>query len=344
MEIEKHKKGTNKFFKEGKKLRKTFSLVFALLMILMLVLPGQVQSSDLKVGVVFSIGGLGDESFNDAAYRGMQKAVEDFDIVFDYVEPDEIAEMEDHQRAFVEAGYDLVIAIGFLQESGVEAVAMDYPDARLAIVDSVVDMPNVASLIFKEHEGSFLVGALAAMMTESDTVGFVGGMEVPVIHNFQTGYEQGVEYVRPQVRVLISYAGDFGDPGRGKELAISQYARGADIIYHASGGTGMGVFEAAQENDFFAIGVDSDQDHLAPGYILTSMLKRVDVAVYNIVADLVEGQFQGGVHEFGVADGGVGVTEFTYTKDLIPQEVIDRLEEIKQRIIDGTIEVESVHD
>ncbi len=299
---------------------------------------------EFRVGVVFSIGGLGDESFNDAAYAGMQRAVDDFGITFDYVEPDDVAEMEDHQRSFVEAGYDLVIGVGFLQESGLEAVAADYPDAKLAIVDSVVDAPNVASLIFKEHEGSFLVGALAAMMTQTGTVGFVGGMEVPVIHNFQTGYEQGVEYINSDIEVLINYAGDFGDPGRGKELAISQEGRGADIIYHAAGGTGMGVFEAAEELGFYAIGVDSDQDHIVPGSILTSMLKRVDVAVYDIVADLVQGEFRAGVHEFGVADGGVGTTEFEYTRDIIPEDVIARLDEIKAQIADGTINVVSAHD
>ncbi|TVQ41054.1 MAG: BMP family ABC transporter substrate-binding protein [Spirochaetaceae bacterium] len=331
-------------------MRKAILLLTALVLVTAIAVPGfagarpEAVVDELRVGVVFSIGGLGDESFNDAAYRGIQQAVEDFDIIFDFVEPDDVAEMEDHQRAFVEAGYDLVIAIGFLQQSGLESVAMDFPDARLAIVDSVIDMPNVASLIFKEHEGSFLVGALAAMMSESGTVGFVGGMEVPVIHNFQTGFEQGVAYADPDVDVLINYAGAFNDPGRGKELAISQNARGADIVYHAAGGTGMGVFEAAKEGGFYAIGVDSDQDHLAPGTILTSMLKRVDVAVYNIVADLVEGQFSGGVHAFGVADGGVGTTDFTHTANIIPQQVRDRLEQIKAQIIDGTINVASAHD
>ena len=331
-------------------MRKMFVLLLGLVLIAGVVGPGfaapqpEVADEDVRIGVVFSIGGLGDESFNDAAFRGMQRAVEDFDIAFDYVEPDDVAEMEDHQRAFVEAGYDLVIAIGFLQESGLEAVAADYPDARLAIVDSVVDAPNVASLVFKEHEGSFLVGALAAMMTETGTVGFVGGMEVPVIYNFQVGYEQGARHADPDVEVLINYAGAFNDPGRGKELAISQNARGADIVYHAAGGTGMGVFEAAQEQDFYAIGVDSDQDHIAPGTILTSMLKRVDVAVYNVVEDVVRGEFEPGLHEFGVADDGVGTTDFTYTRDVIPQDVMDRLAEIRQQIIDGQIEVASAHD
>ena len=323
-------------------------LAFVLLALFLLGLPFSqgAQADDPKIGVVFSIGGLGDESFNDAAYRGLLEAVEDFGVDYDYVEPEDIAEMEDHQRAFVEAGYDLVIAIGFLQESGLEAVALDYPNARLAIVDSeyLADMDNVASLVFKEHEGSFLAGVLAGMMTETGTVGFVGGMEAPVIHNFQIGFEQGVKYANPDCEILINYAGDFGDPGRGKELAVSQHERGADIIYHAAGGTGMGVFEAAEEEDFYAIGVDENQDHIAPGYILTSMLKRVDVAVYNIIADLVKGEFNAGVHRFGLAHDGVGLTDFEYTYDIIPDSVKEELKLVKEKIIAGEIDVESAHD
>ncbi len=327
-------------------MRKILALFFVFALLFAMPMGQYTEANQLKVGVVFSIGGLGDESFNDAAFRGATDARDDFGIQLDYVEPDDIAEMEDHQRAFVEEGYDLVIAIGFLQESGLEAVARDYPDANLAIVDSdyLADMPNVASLVFKEHEGSFLAGFLAGSMTETGVVGFVGGMEVPVIFNFQTGYEQGVQYANPDATVLINYAGDFGDPGTGKELAVSQFERGADIIYHAAGGTGMGVFEAAEENNFYAIGVDSEQDGIAPGYILTSMLKRVDVAVYNIIADLVQGEFNAGVHSFGVADGGVGLTDFPYTDHLIPDQVKQELEVIKEMIIEGEIEVSSAHD
>jgi len=326
--------------------RKFMALIFVLTLLVAMPLGQAAEASELKVGVVFSIGGLGDESFNDAAYAGATQAAEEFGIRLDYVEPDDIAEMEDHQRAFVEEGYDLIIAIGFLQESGLEAVAMDYPDAKLAIVDSdyLADMPNVASLVFKEHEGSFLAGYLAGRMTETNVVGFVGGMEVPVIFNFQTGYEQGVRHANPDATILINYAGDFGDPGTGKELAVSQFERGADIIYHAAGGTGMGVFEAAEENDFFAIGVDDEQDGIAPGYILTSMLKRVDTAVYDVIADLVKGEFHAGVHRFGLADEGVGLTDFPYTADLIPDEVKEGIEEVKQKIIDGEINVKSAHD
>lgn len=307
--------------------------------LLFLAFGGTSFASDLKVGIIFSIGGLGDESFNDAAFRGLTQASEDFGISFDFVEPADIGEMEEHQRAFAEADYDLIFAVGFLQESALEEVGRDYPDHRFAIIDGIVDLPNVASLTFKEHEGSFLVGLVAGMMTETNVVGFVGGMEVPIIEKFQVGFEEGVAYVDPNINVLISYAGSFGDPGKGKELAISQFERDADIIYHASGGTGMGVIEAAEEMSFFAIGVDSDQDHLSPGNVLTSMLKRVDVAVYEQVKDLVEGTFTSGIISFGVAEGGVGTSDFTYTADLVPQEVFTAIEEAKEMIIDGEIVV-----
>lgn len=296
-------------------------------------------ASDLQVGIIFSIGGLGDESFNDAAYRGLNEAQEDFGISFDYVEPADIGEMEEHQRAFAEAGYDLIFAVGFLQETALDEVGRDYPDIKFAIIDGVVDLPNVASLTFKEHEGSFLVGVVAGMMTENQTVGFVGGMEVPIIEKFQVGFQEGVAYVDPQINTFVSYAGSFGDPGKGKELAISQFERGADIIYHASGATGMGVIEAAEEMGFLAIGVDSDQDHLSPGNVLTSMLKRVDVAVYEQVGDLVDGVFTPGIISLGVAEDGVGTSEFKYTAHLVPDEVFAALEEVKEKIISGEITV-----
>ena len=177
------------------------------------------------------------------------------------------------------------------------------------------------------------------MMTKSNIVGFVGGMEVPLIRKFQVGFEEGVKWANPDAQVLVNYAGAFDDPGRGRELAISQYERGADIIYHAAGGTGSGVIDAAASHDFYAIGVDSDQDYMAPGKVLTSMIKRVDMAVYEVIKAAVEGTLEGGTWTFGVADGGVGTSEFTYTRDIIPQEVFDKVEEAKQKIISGEIVV-----
>ncbi|NLM41857.1 MAG: BMP family ABC transporter substrate-binding protein [Firmicutes bacterium] len=312
-------------------------LVVVVLLVGLIAVPAAAQKA--RIGLIFAEGGLGDQSFNDAAYRGLMQAKEELDIEVYYVEPADIAEMEEHQRAYADMGLDLVIVIGFIHQSALTEVSADYPNIKFAIVDDVVDNPNVTSLLFEEHEGSFLVGVVAGMMTKSNVVGFVGGMEVPLIRKFQVGFEEGVKWANPNAQVLVNYAGAFDDPGRGRELAISQYERGADIIYHAAGGTGSGVIDAAASNDFYAIGVDSDQDYMAPGKVLTSMIKRVDMAVYEVIKAAVEGTLEGGTWTFGVADGGVGTSEFKYTKDIIPQEVFDRVEEAKQKIISGEIVV-----
>ena len=313
---------------------------FVVVMVLLLgLLAAPAYAQKTRVGLIFAEGGLGDQSFNDAAYRGLMQAKEELPVEVIYVEPADIAEMEEHQRSYAELGLDLVIVIGFIHQSALTEVSADYPDIHFAIVDDVVDNPNVTSLLFEEHEGSFLVGVVAGMMTKSNIVGFVGGMEVPLIRKFQVGFEEGVKWANPDAQVLVNYAGAFDDPGRGRELAVSQYERGADIIYHAAGGTGSGVIDAAASHDFYAIGVDSDQDYMAPGKVLTSMIKRVDMAVYEVIKAAVEGTLEGGTWTFGVADGGVGTSEFTYTRDIIPQEVFDKVEEAKQKIISGEIVV-----
>lgn len=312
-------------------------VVVMLLLVGLLAAPAYAQNK--KIGLIFADGGLGDQSFNDAAYRGLMQAKQELPVDVIYVEPADIAEMEEHQRAYADLGLDLVIVIGFIHQSALTEVSADYPNIHFAIVDDVVDNPNVTSLLFEEHQGSFLVGVVAGMMTKSNTVGFVGGMEVPLIRKFQVGFEEGVKWANPDAQVLVNYAGAFDDPGRGRELAISQYERGADIIYHAAGGTGSGVIDAAASNDFYAIGVDSDQDYMVPGKVLTSMIKRVDLAVYEVIKAAVEGTLEGGTWVFGVADGGVGTSEFLYTKDIIPQEVFDAIEEAKQKIVSGEIVV-----
>jgi basic membrane protein A len=194
-------------------------------------------------------------------------------------------------------------------------------------------------LVFEEHEGSFLVGVLAGLMSETNKVGFVGGMEVPLIRKFESGFAEGAKYANPNIEVLVNYAGSFGDPGRGRELAVSQNERGADIVYHAAGGSGSGVIDAAVANGFYAIGVDSDQDYMAPGTVLTSMVKRVDNAVFDVIKSVVDGTLEGGVRSFSIQDGGVGTSDFTYTKDLIPQSVFDAIEDAREKIISGEIVV-----
>lgn len=222
-------------------------------MVLLIGLMAAPVSAQTRIGLIFAEGGLGDQSFNDAAYRGLMQAKEELGVDVIYVEPADIAEMEEHQRAYADLGLDLIIVIGFIHQSALTEVSADYPDVKFAIVDDVVDNPNVTSLLFEEHEGSFLVGVLAGMMTETNTVGFVGGMEVPLIRKFQVGFEEGVKWANPDAQVLVNYAGAFDDPGRGRELAISQNERGADIVYHAAGGTGSGVIDAAVSNGFYAI-------------------------------------------------------------------------------------------
>lgn len=312
------------------------------LMVVVLVLLAAMTvaaSAEQRVGIVFSTGGLGDLSFNDAAMRGMRKARKDLGISFQFIEPRSVDHLEDHLKAFATEDYDLIFAIGFQHESALKQVAQDFPHIKFAIVDSVVPAPNVSSLVFMEHHGSFLVGVLAGLMTKSNIIGFVGGMEVPIIGKFQGGFEQGVAYVNPAAHVQVDYTGSFQAPALGRELAISQNERGADIVYHASGATGIGVITAAREKGFYAIGVDSVQDHLAPGTVLTSMVKRVDVALYKTIQNLVQGNFQPGERRFGVADGGVGTSDYQYTRDIIPQAVLDAVESAKAEIISGEIVV-----
>lgn len=294
----------------------------------------------LRVGIVLSTGGLGDKSFNDSAYKGLEKAKEDLGIEFKYVEPASPAEDEEFLRQYADADYDLIIATGFQMTEAAKAVAADYPDLKFAMIDDVIDLPNVKSLTFKEEEGSFLVGALAAMMSKTGTIGFVGGMENPLIKKFQVGYEQGAKYVNPKIKVLSVYTtgpNPFNDPVRGKENAISEINQGADVVYHAAGGTGIGVIDAAKEKGVYAIGVDSDQDGVAPGTVLTSMIKRVDVAVYDTVKSVKDGDFKPGLTVYGVAENGVGMTDFQFTKEKIGAEKIAKLDEIAKKIADKEI-------
>jgi len=301
------------------------------------------ESGAKKIGIVLSIGGLGDKSFNDSAYRGLVQAKKDLAIEFKYVEPGSPAEDEQYLRQFADAGYDLVIGTGFLMKDSVEKVAGEYPDLKFAIIDSVIDLPNVASLVFKEHEGSFLVGALAGLMTKSNVVGFVGGMDIPLIRKFQSGYIQGVKYVNPNAKILGVYtsgsSNPFNDPVAGKENTLSLIGQGADVVYHAAGGTGMGVIEAAKQKGVFAIGVDSNQDGTAPGTVLTSMIKKVDRAVFETTKSITENNFKAGVNVFGVTEDGVGTTDYEFTRDIIGEAKIAKIDQIREDIKTGKIVV-----
>jgi basic membrane protein A len=305
--------------------------------------PSAEAAGKTKVGIVFDIGGKDDRSFNSAANEGVQRAKKEFPIVLRDVEPGDPTSIEPAQRAFAQYGYNMIIGVGFAQGPILTEVAKDYPQLHFVLIDAVAESPNVASLLFKEHEGSFLVGMIAAYTNKTGTIGFVGGMDIPLIHRFQTGYEEGAKYVKPNINVLVNYVGitdtAWNNPGKGRELANSQYERGADVIFQAAGNSGLGVFDAAEAYKKFAIGVDANQNWVKPGFILTSMLKRIDNAVYNVVKDEVEGKFQGGVHIYGLEDKGVDYALDDYNRKLIPQDVIDKVEQAKQDIIAGKIKV-----
>lgn len=301
------------------------------------------QSRPVRVGLVLSVGGLGDKSFNDGAYEGLKRATAELGIVPFEGEPTMVAEDERYFRRYAADGFDLVIGVGFLMQSAMMAVAKEFPRVRFAIIDAFVDLPNVASLIFKEHEGSFLAGAAAAMASKTGVVGFVGGMEIPLIHKFRVGYAEGARYVNPKIEVLEKFAGSgpeaFSDPFKGKQLAETLIAQRADVLFHASGSTGNGVIEAAKQNGVLAIGVDANQDHMAKGSVLTSMVKRVDVALFDVVKEVRAGGFRPGPHVFGLAENGVGLTDFEYTRDKMPAGYQERLDALKKKILAGEIQV-----
>lgn len=312
-----------------------------------------------NVGMVYALGGLGDESFNDAAQRGIIDASEDFDVSFDESQPADAGEFSQFQRLYAESAdpdYDLVSCIGFAQLDALSEVAPDFPDQNFMLVDDQLDEPNVASYEFKEEEGSFLVGALAALLSEqsfsagagetdpdSTSVGFVGGVDAPLIRRFQAGYEAGVAYATDDIDVSTSYVGDFADPSGGQEAALSMYESGVDVIYHAAGGSGVGVFQAAQSEGRFAIGVDSDQSLTEADFddvILASMVKRVDSAVYESVENVVNGEFEGGsAVELGLESEGVSAVYGNAIGDEIPEEIKDEIDEIRTDIVAGDIDV-----
>ncbi len=311
----------------------------------------------IKVGIVFDIGGKNDRSFNAAAWEGVKRADQDLDIVLRDVEPGNPTSIEPAMRAFAERNFDLIIGVGFAQGPIMERVAKDYPNIKFAIVDGVIldkdgkPLPNVASLVFREHEGAYLVGMIAAEKSKSGVIGFVGGMDIPLIHRFETGYEEGARSVNPNIRVVDNYVGvtdsAWNNPGKGKELALNQIDQGADVIFTAAGNSGLGAFDAVEqygrnsngEANKFVIGVDSNQNGQRPGFVLTSMVKRVDNAVYDVVKEVKEGKFQGGFHAFGLDKDGVAYAMDENNKTLIPQDVINKVEDAKKKIVAGEIKV-----
>lgn len=320
--------------------------------------------AEYNVGMVYATGGLGDNSFNDMAHEGIQDAEADFDVAYQNAEPDDPAEVGELQRRFAtsdDPDYDLICTIGFVQESDLVENAQEFDDKRWNLVDAVAEtedgpIDNVANYVFREHEGSFQVGHLAGLLTgmefdhgggETDTserkVGFVGGEEIGLIERFEAGFQAGAEHAADDVEVSSAYAGSWDDPATGQEIATSMYEDGADIVYHAAGGTGSGVFEAAQSEGRYAIGVDNDQSLSADGFsdvIVASMIKRVDTAVYDSVESVVDDEFEGGsINDLGLAEDGVGAVIGQDFEGELPGEITDALEESREAIIDGEIDV-----
>lgn len=343
-------------------MRKLLTLVSVLLaahVALLFVHPGSAEplpaSSSVDVGIVFDMGGRGDKSFNDGAYLGGERSRTDLGAHVRFIEPGDGSDREAGLRLLAAEGMDLVIGVGFIFSDDLTQLAQEYPNTKFAGIDYSVGVdkagndiqppPNLAALKFREEEASFLVGALAALVSKSKKVGFVGGMNFPLIHKFEAGYRAGIKHVCPRCTMISQYAGvtpeAFRNPGRGKELALSQYQQGVDIIYHAAGSTGLGVFEAARQTDKLAIGVDADQYQEAPGHILTSMVKGVDVAVHEATRLVKEGTFKGGIYQLGLKEGGVGYVYDANNRALIPDAVHDRVEQLRQQIIAGKIKVPS---
>lgn len=292
----------------------------------------QAASEPLTIGIVFDRGGRGDKSFNDSAWTGLERAKKELGVQDKAVESKEVKDYELNLTALAEQKCDLVIAVGVGMSDAVTKVAKEFPDVKFAIVDSTVELPNVRSLLFKEEEGSFLAGYLAGLMTKSKKLGFIGGKELDLIKKFEAGFIAGAKTVDPTISVDVKYTGSWDNTDIAKAIATSLYNGGADIIYHAAGRAGLGLFAAAKEQGKFAIGVDSDQDYLEQGVILTSMIKRVDEAVYQTIKDLKEGKWDATAKTYDLAAGGVGLSPMTYTKDKIGADNIKKIDAQIERI------------
>ena len=320
----------------------------ALLLAVLSVLSLNAFAEDFRVALVLDKGGKDDKSFNAAAFVGAKKAVTDLGVKLKYVEATDDAAIEGMVRAFARKKYDLIIAIGFSMAESVNHVATAFPQARFALVDAKVDLPNVRSMIFEEHQGSYLVGAIAGLVSKSGKVGFLGGMNVPLIRRFQVGFEAGVKKTNPKAAVVTSYVGvtpeAWNNPAKAKELALAEYNDGADIIFGAAGASNYGLFDAAEDQKKLAIGVDSNQNWVKPGFVLTSMLKRVDVAVYDVIENAKRGKFQGGVKRFGFPNAGIDYALDKFNEKLLPAEVIKKVNAIKAEIAAGKIKVPDFYE
>lgn len=298
-----------------------------------------------KVGVVLDKGGKDDKSFNASAHAGASRAKEELKVQYKYVEATDDNAIESLLRAFAQKDFDLIVGVGFVQGEAVKKAATAFPKKQFAIVDGEVDAPGVRSLMFEEHEGSYLMGAAAALASKTGKVGFVGGMDVPLIRRFEMGYIAGAKKINPKIEVVSGFVGVTGDawnnPPKAKELALNQYNSGVDVIFQAAGASGAGVFDAAEEKKKFVIGVDSNQNWIKPGLVLTSMLKRVDVAVFDLIRETMKakGKIVGGTERFGLKSKGIDYALDAHNEKIFTPEMKKKLEELKAQIIAGKIKV-----
>ena len=322
-------------------MRKNIELILCLCISILIF--SQTSFATIKVGLIYDVRGRGDLSFCDAAYAGAKKAEEKWEIKLTEINPVQNTDTEMAVRRLAKLKFDLIIGVGFLFREPMERVAPDFPDVNFALIDAVAKPENVASLIYKAHEGTFLAGVIAAMKTETKKVGFVGGMKIPLVEAFEIGFAAGIKATNPEVELLVNYVGvtpqAFDDPAKGKELALAQYKKGADIIIAAAGASGLGVLEAAEQTKKYIIWVDSNGNGLIPGQVLTSVIKGVELSVYQMIGDVVSGTFTGGVKNYGLKEGGIEFIVDDDNRSLLSEDILKKVEEFKSKIIAGEIEV-----
>lgn len=333
-----------------KKIALLLVVVVAVMMFASCTSPTGKSGGDKKYAIVTN-DAIGDRGFVDMAYEGIKKANEEFGIEFKVFECHGDSSMYLDNLRTAASGYDVIFIVpGYFFDKELEEVKDKYPNKTYIYVDGVTSMENVKSAVFMQNEGAFLAGALAALLTQDTSVdkinaekkvGFVGGADMPVIRDYQAGFEHGVRYTDSTVEVISRYAGDHYDPAKGKDTAYMTFQSGADVIFQAAGPTGLGILEAAKEYNFYAIGVDTDQGYLHPNYIVSSMLKRVDTAVYTIVKSIHKGEAIQDVYTFNVANGGIGLARNEYYDKIVPQAIKDKVDEIEQKLVKGEIEVDT---
>jgi basic membrane protein A len=315
----------------------------AALVLILFAFPLPLAAGEVTPGLLYNMGGKFDKSFNEAAFSGAETFKTKTGIAYMEFEPTNEAQREQALRNMARRGADIIVAVSFAQTSAVETVAAELPEVKFTLIDGFVEAPNVQSIVFKEHEGSFLVGMLAAMASDSGKVGFIGGMDIPLIRKFACGYEQGAKRVNAGAEVLVNMTGNtpaaWNDPTKGGELAMSQFDRGADVVFAAAGGTGSGVYQAAKDAGKLAIGVDSNQNHLHPGTMLTSMVKRVDVAVDEAFSSAMNGTWQPGLKVLGLAEAGVGWALDEHNQSLVDEAMQAKLDAAQKEIVSGQIQV-----